>query len=74
MTKQKKDERPVVAPPTVPILIKRDAETEWHEDERLFYLLARGGLYRCRQTEFFRSCVPAPGGPRKRRRLFVGSE
>ena len=63
MNEQKKEGRPVVAPPSTPILIKRDAETTWPEDERLFYLLSRDGLYRCRQTEFFRSCVKVEDGP-----------
>jgi len=51
-------------PPLVtPILVKTGEENPWPEGERLFYLLARDGLYRCRQHEFFRSCVKAEGGP-----------
>ena len=46
-----------------PILVKSDQEMAWPERERLFYLLTRDGLYRCRQNEFFRSCVKADSGP-----------
>lgn len=50
--------------PSTPILVKHgDEDPVWPGDERLAYLVARGGLYRCRQNEFFRSCVRAPEGP-----------
>ena len=50
-------------PILTPILAKAGKELEWPRDERLFYLLAREGLYLCREHEFFRSCVKAKGGP-----------
>jgi proteasome lid subunit RPN8/RPN11 len=46
-----------------PILAKASEEVPWPQDERLFYVLARDGLYMCRESEFFRSCVKAKGGP-----------
>lgn len=46
-----------------PVLLKDSPEMEWPEGERLFYLLAGNGLYLCRDHAFFRSCVPARGGP-----------
>jgi proteasome lid subunit RPN8/RPN11 len=46
-----------------PILVKGTKELDWPEDESFFYLLAREGLYLCRQNEFFRSCVKAKDGP-----------
>ncbi len=46
-----------------PILAKRGDAMDWPEGERLFYLLARDGLFLCRQNEFFRSCVRASKGP-----------
>jgi proteasome lid subunit RPN8/RPN11 len=49
--------------PSTPLLIKRDDEFEWPEDQRMFYLLANTGLFKCRNHEFFRSCVPAHQGP-----------
>ena len=50
-------------PLLTPILVKSDHELAWPERERLFYLLARDGLYLCRQNEFFRSCVKTRSGP-----------
>jgi proteasome lid subunit RPN8/RPN11 len=50
-------------PLLTPILVKSEHELVWPERERLFYLLARDGLYLCRQNEFFRSCVKASSGP-----------
>lgn len=49
--------------PTTPVLLKRDGAFEWPTAPRLFYLLARTGLYKCRNHEFFTSCVPADSGP-----------
>jgi hypothetical protein len=45
------------------VLLKAEAELRWPEDERFFYLVARNGLFLCRNHDFFRSCVPARGGP-----------
>lgn len=49
--------------PETPVLVKRSAEMAWPVDERMFYILARDGLYICRNHDFFRSCVPARRGP-----------
>jgi hypothetical protein len=49
--------------PVTPISIKTTADAPWLENEGTFYILARNGLYLCRNHEFFRSCVPAPRGP-----------
>jgi hypothetical protein len=49
--------------PVTPVLIKTAADLPWPEDQRTFYILGRDGLYLCRNHEFFRSCVPARGGP-----------
>jgi hypothetical protein len=49
--------------PVTPVLLKTAAELPWPEDERIFYILGRDGLYVCRNHEFFRSCVPAKRGP-----------
>ena len=45
------------------LLIKRDQDFEWPHNRKLFYLLASTGLFKCRNHEFFRSCVPATKGP-----------
>ena len=47
------------------ILLKTDDDFAWPEDIPMFYLLARDGLYICRNHELFRSCVPTRGGPRQ---------
>lgn len=49
--------------PSTPLFIKRDDGFEWPEDQRMFYLLANTGLFKCRNHEFFRSCVRAHQGP-----------
>lgn len=49
--------------PDTPVLIKRSAAMPWPENERMFYILARDGLFICRNHDFFRSCVPAKAGP-----------
>ena len=49
--------------PRTPVLLKTDAELQWPEDERMFYVLGSDGLHLCRNHPFFRSCVPATGGP-----------
>ncbi|MBW2274718.1 MAG: hypothetical protein JRG96_15735 [Deltaproteobacteria bacterium] len=46
-----------------PVLLKTTEKSVGPPDERLFYLVARDGLYLCRQHEFFRSCVRANSGP-----------
>lgn len=46
-----------------PVLLKTDPELPWPEDERLFYVLGRDGLYICRNHQFFQSCVRARNGP-----------
>ena len=57
------DEKPARRAPLVtPILLKRSPRYRWPEGERMHYLLARDGLYRCRDEEFFRSCVKTPDG------------
>jgi hypothetical protein len=45
-----------------PVLLKT-GRLEWPKDERLFYLMAREGIFRCRNHEFFRSCVKVESGP-----------
>ena len=57
-----RDPGPAVGAAHVPVLVKNQSEL-WPEDESLFYLVASGGLYVCRNHEFFRSCVPAQRGP-----------
>ena len=60
MSKQDPDQpNPLVAP----ILVKSDEPIAWPPGERLFYMVARDGLYLCRQNEFFKSCVKASAGP-----------
>jgi hypothetical protein len=49
--------------PVTPVLIKTAENLPWPDDERIFYILGRNGLYLCRNHEFFRSCVPARRGP-----------
>lgn len=41
-----------------PIYLKLDDAMPWPEQERAFYVLSRDGLFLCRNTPFFRSCVP----------------
>jgi hypothetical protein len=45
------------------LLAKTGPQLPWPDDQRLFYLVARDGLFICRNSEFFRSCVPARQGP-----------
>ncbi len=49
--------------PITKVLIKTGPDFSWPEDERIFYILGKDGLYLCRNHEFFRSCVPAERGP-----------
>lgn len=46
-----------------PVYIKTSDDMKWPED-KFFYLLASEGLFRCRNHEFFQSCVPADKGPK----------
>jgi hypothetical protein len=46
-----------------PVLVKSSEEREWMDEPRLFYILGRDGLYRCRNHEFFESCVKTDQGP-----------
>ena len=46
-----------------PVLLKTRADLPWPEDERIFYILGRDGLFLCRNHAFFRSCVPVERGP-----------
>ena len=59
MSKHRGGPRPLLTP----ITMKTGKELEWPEGERLFYTVARDGLYLCRDHEFFRSCVKTSGGP-----------
>jgi hypothetical protein len=56
---------PSHAPPgsSPPMHVKRSPDQPWPEDEGLFYLIGREGLFICRNTPFFQSCVPARRGP-----------
>lgn len=42
-----------------PVYVKLDPAMPWPEAEPVFFLLTRDGLFLCRNTPFFRSCVPA---------------
>ena len=46
-----------------PIYVKTRSNMPWPEKEQAFYLLARDGLFFCRNSRFFQSCVPARSGP-----------
>jgi hypothetical protein len=46
-----------------PVYVKDRADMLWPEEDKIFYLLAANGLFRCRNHPFFRSSVPAPEGP-----------
>ncbi len=49
--------------PETPVMAKRSADLAWPNDERMFYIVARDGLYICRNHDFFQSCVKSTGGP-----------
>jgi hypothetical protein len=49
--------------PETPVLVKRAEDAPWPEDERMFYVLSREGLFVCRNHRFFRSCAPARRWP-----------
>ena len=44
-----------------PIYHKTSKDMPWPKD-KFFYLLTADGLFKCRNHEFFQSCVPAKGG------------
>lgn len=46
-----------------PIYVKTQNDMPWPEEEQAFYLLAQDGLFFCRNSRFFQSCVPARSGP-----------
>jgi hypothetical protein len=48
---------------TTSVLLKTSSSLAWPEQEDVFYLLSCDGLFRCRNHEFFRSCVRAETGP-----------
>jgi len=47
-----------------PIYLKTDTKMEWPKD-RFFYLVTSDGFFKCRNTDFFRSCVPVKEGPKE---------
>ena len=55
-----------------PIYVKTRNDMPWPEKEQAFYLLARDGLFFCRNSRFFQSCVPARKGPGELAKLAVG--
>ena len=46
-----------------PIYFKTGPEMAWPENESVFYVLSRDGLFLCRNHPFFRSSVSAPAWP-----------
>ena len=46
-----------------PIYLRLSESMEWPQDEKAFYVLSRDGLFLCRNTPFFRSCVPVQNFP-----------
>jgi hypothetical protein len=46
-----------------PLYLKLNDAMPWPEQEKAFYLLSSDGLYLCRNTPFFRSCVPVEDFP-----------
>ena len=49
--------------PLPPVVIKREDDAGWLEEEPVFYVLGRNGLMICRNGEFFRSAAPARAWP-----------
>jgi len=41
-----------------PVYLKLNEAMPWPEEEKAFYLLGHNGIFFCRNTPFFRSCVP----------------
>jgi hypothetical protein len=48
---------------TTPIVLHERGGAAWPEREPVFYLVAREGLFLCRNHPFFRSCVKKDDGP-----------
>ena len=46
-----------------PIYLKTENDMPWPEEKNAFYLVSKEGLFFCRNSRFFKSCVPARGGP-----------
>jgi len=46
-----------------PIYLKSSKDMPWPENESVFYLLSRDGLFLCRNHDYFRSSVPAKRAP-----------
>jgi hypothetical protein len=46
-----------------PLYLKLSDAMPWPEEEKAFYLLTSDGLFLCRNTTFFRSCVPVTECP-----------
>jgi hypothetical protein len=46
-----------------PVYLKLNDAMAWPEGEKAFYLLSSDGLFLCRNTSFFRSCVPVDRFP-----------
>ncbi len=66
MSQRKRPEpRPerVHAAGATPLLLAKDSAFTWPEHERHFTLIARDGLFTCRNHELFTSCVRAERGP-----------
>lgn len=58
------DEAEVPAGLTTPVLLHTgDGEPPWLEQEPVFYVLSRSGLFLCRNHALFRSCVPTRSFP-----------
>lgn len=47
-----------------PIIVKTDHMQPWPED-KFFYILAEGGLYKCRNHQFYSSAIKVDDGPRE---------
>ena len=46
-----------------PLYLKLSEAMPWPQEEKAFHLLSRDGLFLCRNTRFFRSCVPVEDFP-----------
>ena len=47
---------------STPVYVKRSEDMPWPTD-KMFFLVTASGLFRCRNHEFFTSCIPSPGFP-----------
>lgn len=55
-------------------IIKRDNKFEWPENEKIFYVISKDGMFVCRDHPFFRSCTRVHRIPRElkpQKRFFV---